>query len=52
MISNFISSEISTWHGEAKAELQEYIKANGFDVTQEVLQALSVADKMTPYKQE
>ncbi len=42
MISDFLSSEISTWHGEAKGELQKHVEANGFDLSREVLQALSV----------
>lgn len=42
MISDFLSSEISTWHGVAKAEFQQHVEANGFDLSQEVLQALSV----------
>ena len=42
MISDFLSNEIPRWHDEAKADLQGHVEANGFDLSQEVLQALSV----------
>ena len=54
MISDFLSSEISTWHDEAKGELQKHVEANGFDLSQEVLQALSaggVEEELTNMKE-
>ena len=39
-VSDYIFDELSGWHDEAKAELQKHVEANGFDLTQEVLQAL------------
>ena len=39
-VSDYLFNELSGWHDSAKAELQKYVEANGFDLTQEVLQAL------------
>ena len=41
MISEFLTSELGSWHPEAKAEMLETVQAKGFDLTEQVIALLT-----------
>lgn len=41
IVSDFLFQEISSWHDEAKADLLETVKSEGFDLTQQLIALLT-----------